>query len=151
MTHFRDINTKNDRDKIFKIARVIKDTNKDVSEGKCVRNDKENLTLSNKAKLSVWKEHSQRLLNVEFPWDKNSLNNSAAVEGPAIFVTEDMMIDAIKKMKQGKAGEPSGLIVAMIKAEGREAVTVIWELANHMIHEENFPEDLKDFIMTPSL
>ena len=53
MTHFRDINTKNDRDKIFKIARVIKDTNKDVSEGKCVRNDKENLTLSNKAKLSV--------------------------------------------------------------------------------------------------
>ena len=53
MTHFRDINTKNDRDKIFKIARAIKDTNKDVTEGKCVRNDKENLTLSDEARLSV--------------------------------------------------------------------------------------------------
>ena len=36
-----------------------------------------------------------------------------------------MVTDAIKKMKQGKAGEPSGLIVEMFKAEGREAVTVI--------------------------
>ena len=145
MTHFRDINTKNDRDKIFKIARAIKDTNKDVTEGKCVRNDKENLTLSDEAKLSVWKEHSQRLLNVEFLWDKNSLNNSAAVEGPAIFVTEDMVTDAIKKMKQGKAGEPSGLIVEMIKAEGREAVTVIWELANHDTWRK-LPRGLEGFL-----
>ena len=37
-------------------------------------------------------------------------NNSAAVERPAIFVTKNMVTDAIKKMKQGKAGGPSGVI-----------------------------------------
>ena len=50
-------------------------------------------------------------LSIEFPLDNNSLNNSAAVEGPAIFVTENMVTDAIKKMKQGKVGGQSGVIV----------------------------------------
>ena len=50
-------------------------------------------------KLHAWKEQYQRLLNVEFLWDKNSLNNSAAVEGPAIFVTENIVTGAIKMMK----------------------------------------------------
>ena len=82
-----------------------------------------------------------RLLNVEFPWDKNSLNNSAAVEGPAIFVTENIVIEAIKKMKQGKGGGPSGIMVEMIKAGGKETVTVISELVNLIIYEEKIPED----------
>ena len=84
---FQVINTNNDRNKIFKKAQAIKDTNKDVTGEKCVRHDKGNLWWSDEAKLHGWKEHNQRLLNVEFPWDKNSLNNLAAAEGPAIFVT----------------------------------------------------------------
>lgn len=54
-----------------------------------------NLTLSDEGKLHAWKEHYERLLNVEFPWGKNSVNNSAEVEGPAIFVAEDIVTDAI--------------------------------------------------------
>ena len=54
------------------------------------------------------------------------------------------MTDSIKKMKQGKAGGPSGVIVEMIKAGGREIVTAITELVNRIIHEENIPEDWKD-------
>ena len=96
--YFRDKNTYNDRNKIFKMALVIKDTNKDVTREKCVRNDRRNLTISDEAKLRDWKEHYQRLLSVEFPWDKNSLNNLAVAEGPAISVTEDMVTDAIKKI-----------------------------------------------------
>ena len=87
--YFSDINTNNNRNNIFKMAWAIKDTNKDVIGEKCVRDDSGNLTLSDDAKLHAWKEHYQRLLNVEFPWDKNSLNNTAAVEGPAIYVTEE--------------------------------------------------------------
>ena len=78
--YFWDINTNNDQDEIFKVVRVIKDIIKDVTGEKCVRDDKGNLTISNEAKLCAWNKHYQRLLNVEFPWDKNSLNNSAAAE-----------------------------------------------------------------------
>ena len=142
--YFRDINTNNDRNKIFNMARAVKDTNKNVTEEKCVPYDKGNLTISDEAKLHAWKEHYQRLLNVEFPWDENSLNNSAAVEGPTIFVTENIVTEAIKKMKQGKAGGPSVVIVEMIKAGGRETVTAILELVNLIIYEEKIPEEWKD-------
>ena len=40
---FQVINTNNDRNKIFKKAQAIKDTNKDVTGEKCVRQDKGNL------------------------------------------------------------------------------------------------------------
>ena len=39
------------------MALVIKDTNKDVTREKCVRNDRRNLTISDEAKLRAWKEH----------------------------------------------------------------------------------------------
>ena len=105
------------------MAQTLKDTNKDVTGDKCVCDDKQNLTITDEAKLHAWKEHYQRLFNVEFPWDKNSLNNSAAVEEAAIFVVENMVTDAIKKMKQRKAGGPSRVIVKMIKAGGKVTVT----------------------------
>ena len=90
--------------------------------------------------LHAWTEHYQRLLNVEFPWDKNSLNNSAAVEGPVIFVTENIVTDVINKMNQGKADGPLGVIVEMIKAGGREAITAISELVNQIISKKNTTE-----------
>ena len=93
------------------MALAIEDTNKDVTREKFVCDDKGNLTISDEAKLHAWKEHYQKLLNVEFPWDKNFLNNSAAVEGHAIFVTETMVTDAIKMIKQGRVGGPSGVII----------------------------------------
>ena len=34
--YFQDINTNNDRNKIFKMAQAIKDTNKDVTAEKCL-------------------------------------------------------------------------------------------------------------------
>ena len=49
------------------MTQAIKDTKKDVSGKKCAFDDE--------AKLHAWKEHFHRHLCVEFPWDKNSLNN----------------------------------------------------------------------------
>ena len=51
--YFQDINTKNYRNKIFKIAQAIKDTNKDVTGEKCVCDNKENLTISDESKLRI--------------------------------------------------------------------------------------------------
>lgn len=71
----------------------------------------------------------QRFQNVEFPWNKNSLNNTEAVEGSAIFITEHM-IAAIKKIKQWKEGRPSGVIEEIVKARGREIGTAMTVLVN---------------------
>ena len=76
--------------------------------------------------------------------DKNSLNYSAAVEGSAIFVTENMVTDAVKKMKQGKTRGPSGVIGEIIRAGQRETVSVISQLVNQIIYEEIIPEEWKN-------
>ena len=54
------------------------------------------------------------------------------------------MTEAIKEIKQGKAGGPSGVIVEIIKAGGRETLIAISELANLIIYEKVIPEDWKD-------
>ena len=68
----------------------------------------------------------------------NTLNNMVAEKCSAIFVTEDMVTAAIKKIKQRKAGRPSYVIVEMIKAGRKQIVTAITELVNQIIHEEMF-------------
>ena len=141
--YFRDTNTNNDRSKIFEMAWTIKYANKDVTREKYVRDDKGNLTISDEAKLHVWKEHYQRLLNIEFPWHKNSLNNSQQLKD-LLYSLQRIRWHAIKKMKKEKVGGPSGVIVEMIKVFGRETVTAISELVNHIIYEENSLEDWKD-------
>ena len=52
-----------------------------------------------------------------------------------------MVTDAIKKMKQGKAGGPSGIIAEMVNVTGTETVTAISELVNLIIYEENITGD----------
>lgn len=73
-------------------------------------------------------------MNVEFLQDKNSLNNSVAVEGLGIFATEVVLTAVIKKMKRGIEGGPSGAISEMMKAKGREIATVKTELVNQITH-----------------
>ena len=54
-----------------------------------------------------------------------------------------IVTEAIKNIKQGKAGRPSRVIVEMIKAGGRKTNTAISELVNLVIYEENIPEEWK--------
>ena len=58
-----------------------------------------------------------------------------------------MVADGIKKMKQVKAGGPSGVIVKIIKTGGRETVTAMSELVNQILYEKNIPEDWKDSVI----
>lgn len=94
---------------------------------KCIGDNNENLTLSDDAKLRVWKNHHQSLLYITFSRDKNFLNDIEVVEGP-----EDMMMATIKKLKQREAGL-SGVMVKMIKAVVKEIVTAITDCKDSFI------------------
>ena len=106
--YFQDINLENDRNKIFKMARSMKE---DVVGEKCVCNDDGNLTMSVDAMLQARTEYYPRLLNVEFRWEDDTLSDSEALKGAAMYKTEDMVASAITKMKCGKAAGPSGIVL----------------------------------------
>ena len=71
---------------MFKVAKQMDRTNKDVVGEKCVRNDADELSLSDDDKMKAWVEHFSRLPNVEFEWPSD-LPEVPPVEGPPPPVT----------------------------------------------------------------
>ena len=57
--------------------------NQDVMGEKPVKDDSGALSLDQEAKEKAWKQHYERLLNVEFPWNPEDLSEELPVEGPS--------------------------------------------------------------------
>ena len=72
--------------------------NQDVMGEKPVKNDAGQLSLDEESKKEAWKEHYERLLNVEFPWNPEELSEESPVEGPSEPITLEMITKAITKM-----------------------------------------------------
>ena len=73
--------------------------NKDIVGEKCIQNDSGKLAYSDEEKKKAWKQHYERLLNVEFPWRKEDLSVADPVLGPSTLVTQEMVEKSINKMK----------------------------------------------------
>ena len=86
--HDKFLRAENNKDEIFKMAKKVKAENSDVVGDKCIRDNSGKISYTDEAKLgklAAWKEHHEQLLNVEFPWDPDSLSPAPPVEGPATF------------------------------------------------------------------
>ena len=90
---------------IFRLANQRRKENVDVVGDKPVKNGAGEMSMSEEAKQNAWAEHYERLLNVEFDWDPDHLNNKPSLESPPIPITIDMVKKAISKMKSGKAAD----------------------------------------------
>ena len=72
-TRFIEINTEEDCNKIFKLAKKLKVDITDIIGDNCVKDKDDNLVLGDKKRLPVWKAHYEQLLNVEFDGDDRYL------------------------------------------------------------------------------
>ena len=52
-------------------------TNQDLVGEKCIKNDAGELSITDEAKKHAWKEHYERLLNVEIPitWNQSQVHH----------------------------------------------------------------------------
>ena len=94
---------------VFRIGIPMRCRYLDVQCEKHVRNDTGEVCLDDMAKQAVCKEYNERLLNVEFDWDLDSLSEVFPVEG-------QLVTKAIKLMKCGKAAGTSLILADMRKA-----------------------------------
>jgi hypothetical protein len=125
---------------IFKVAKQMRRENQDVLGEKCIIDDEDQLTLDDKAKHRAWQQHYESLLNIEFSWNPDHLTKEQPVQGPPIEISPDMIEKALKKMKNGKAAGPSGIVAEMMKAAGNEGSQIMSYLANAIIREEHVPD-----------
>ena len=84
----------------------MKSDNLDIVGDKSIYDDSGKFCVSVDDKKTAWEQHYQRLSNEEFPWCEENLSSAQAVEGLAIHITLDMVRDATKKLKSGKASGP---------------------------------------------
>jgi len=95
---------------VYKVAKQIVRKNKDVLGVTCVR-DKQGKLVTEEAKIKmVWKEYFEELLNEEFDWKKENLEQVSEVFGECEEITFEEVKAAITKAKSRKASRPSGVV-----------------------------------------
>ena len=132
---------------IYRIARQMDRTNQDIVGEKCIRNDSGNMALSDDDKMKAWAEHYSRLLNVEFDWPSDLLPEVEPIAGPPPPVTTEKILDALGKMKPGKAAGPSGITPEMLKATGPDGVEMLRQLGEHTFKGDPIPRDWEESII----
>ena len=81
---------------------------------------------------------------------KKNLSSYPAVEGPSIHITLDMVREATKKLKIGKAYGPSDITGELIEAAGEPGIKHLHLIINSIVSESTLTTDwLNSFL--PSL
>ena len=89
--------------------------NQDVIREKCIGGDDGNLSLDEASKKLAWKQYYEHLLNIEFTWSQN-LPHVDDVVSLAQVIIPDNVLKSLKRMINGKAAGPSGVVAEMLKA-----------------------------------
>ena len=129
---------------VYRLAKQMRRDNQDVMGEKPVKNDAGQLSLDEEAKKEAWREHYERLLNVEFPWTPEDLSEESPVEGPSEPITLEMITKAISKMASGKAARPSGIVAEMLKPVGEAGAVEVRDLIEDIISEGCIPTDWQE-------
>jgi len=107
----------------------MKKDRKDVEGGKWMKDKNGRLGFSEEDRCKIWKEHIEKSMNEENEWD--CMVEADVVEGPVEQVTRKQVVEAIKKMKRGKAVGLSEITTEMIKlimASGKIGEDVMMQL-----------------------
>ena len=115
---------KYNKENIFPVAKQMRTENQDVIREKCIRGDDGNLSLDDAPNKLAWKQHYERLLNIEFQWSQN-LPHVDPVADPAQFITPNDVLKSLTRMENGKVAGPS----------------IIANLMNAIIREGKVPAD----------
>ena len=140
-------NVENDNVTVFRLSKQMRKENKDTSGEKCIQDDSGKLAYSNEKKKKAWKQHYERLPNVEFLWSKEDSSVEDLVLGAPTLASQEMVEKSINKVKKGKAPGPSGVATEMLKASSDIWSKMIADLTNSIICDNAMPNKWNDSII----
>ena len=89
---------------IFTLVKFMKKDEKDIEEGRCMREKDGRLDFSEKDRKRIWKNHMEEIMKKENGWDHAKA--ASMVEGPVKNVIREKITIAIKVIKLGKELDP---------------------------------------------
>ena len=132
---------------VFKLVKFMRRDGKDINGGGCMKNKDGRLVVSEKDRGKLWKDHMEKIMNVENEGDQ--MAEADMVGGPVEEVTYEEVIKAINKMKLGKAAGPSEVNMDMIMASGKFGVGVLKKLCQRVLDGKGMPEEWKTSVVVP--
>ena len=116
---------------VFKLVKFMRKGGKDINGGGCMKDKDGRPVVSEKDRGKLWKDHMEKIMNVENEWDQMAKADMLA--GPVEEVTYEEVVKAVNKMKLGKAAGPSEVNMDMIMASGK-----VWCWSTKEAVSENF-------------
>ena len=132
---------------VFKLVKFMRKEIRDIESRGCMKDKDGRLVVSEKDCGKLWKKHKKKIMNVENEWDQ--MVEADMVEGPVEEVTDKEVMEAMNKMKLGKAAGPSEVNMGMIIASGKFGVGVIKKLCERVLDERGMPEEWKTSVVVP--
>ena len=128
---------------VFKLVKFMRRDGKDINGGGCMKDKDGRLVVSEKDRGKLWKDHTEKIMNVENEWDQ--MAKTDMVEGSV----EEVTYEEMNKMKLGKAAGPSEVNMDMIMASGKFGVEVLKKLCQRVLDGKGMPEEWKTSVVVP--
>ena len=132
---------------VFKFVKFMRQEGRDIDGGGCMKDKDGRLVVSEKDCGKLWKQHMEKITNVENEWDQ--MVEVDMVEGPVERVPDEEVMEAMNKMKLGKAAGLSEVNMDMIRTSGTFGVGVMKKLCHRVFDGEGMPEEWKTSVVVP--
>ena len=117
---------------------------RDIDGRGCMKDKDGRLVVREKDGGKLWKGHMEKIMNVENEWNK--MLKVDMVEG----VTDEEVMEAMNKMKLGKAAGLSEVNIVLIIASGKFGVGVIKKLCQRVLDGKGMPSEWKTSVVVPT-
>ena len=134
---------KNNKGNIFCVAKQMRTENQDAIGAKCIRGDDGNLFLDDASKKLAWKQHYERLLNIEVSLSQN-LPYADLVAVPVQFITPYEIFEAHEEWESGRT---FWCCCRNVERCPLWLLQIIADLMNAIILEGKVPADWSDSII----
>ena len=113
-----DLKREDEKGNLFRVAKHLVNRNRNIVGAHCVKDSDGKIVVEEDRLMEVWRAHYDVLSNEEFTWDREGLTNVSPVCGPSEKISALEVDVAIGKLKQGKSGGPTGVLLEMLKVAG---------------------------------
>ena len=80
----------------FQVREVMRKEGRDIEGGVCIKDKDGRLVVSEKDRGKLWKEHMEKIMNVENEWDQ--MVEADMIEEPVEGVTDEEVMEAMNKI-----------------------------------------------------
>ena len=123
---------------LFRIAKQRAEEKSDVVGISCLKDKSGAVKVSVDDRKKIWKEHMEKLMNVENEWSDSI--DASKVEGAVRRIEVEEVRCAMNRMKIGKASGPSGVALEMFKAGEDKCLKSLTNIFNDILFKNKLPE-----------